>query len=113
MTTEIYLRGDIVWATNKNAVGNVQSSTRPYLIISNNQCNRHSPTITVIPLTSKTKHYLPTHYIIKINDKQNIVLVKQITCINKAEICGYMGTVEDSDLVEIERKIKIQLGIKE
>ena len=112
-----YLRGQVYWANNPFAHGSVQgfsSSTkgRPYLIISNNNCNKHSPTITVIPFTTKRKKYLPTHHALRINNILNVAMTEQITCIDKTDIGEYITTLSDKDLKIIEEKIKIQLGLK-
>lgn len=109
---QVYLRGDIVWSNNLDATGNIQSGRRPYLIISNNKCNQTSNILTAIPLTSKHKRYLPTHYTILLNGIENIVLTEQITCISQSNIVEYIDTIEDEDLKKVEEKIKIQLDLK-
>lgn len=108
----IYLRGDIVWAKTKTTQSSIQSGTRPYIIISNNKNNEYSTIYTAIPLTTKQKKYLPTHYNILINGKENTVLVEQITCISKNSVVGYIDTIEDEDLQKVEEKIKIQLDLR-
>lgn len=45
-------RGDIFIATLDPALGSEISKTRPVLIASNNQNNRFSATVTVLPITS-------------------------------------------------------------
>lgn len=107
-----YFRGDIVIATNGKAIGSIQGGTRPYLIISNNKCNQYSDIATAIPLTTKYKTKLPTHYIIHINNTPNLVLTEQITCISRSNIVDYVDTIEDEDLKAIETRVKIQLGLK-
>lgn len=105
-------RGDVVWATNPLASGHIQKKPRPYLIISNNKCNEHANIVLGIPLTTKIKKNLPTHYKIILNNKVNTVLVEQIVCLNKTDIEKYIDTVNDYDLKQIEEKIKIQLALK-
>ena len=107
-----YFRGDIVMAVNGNAEGSIQGGTRPYLIISNNKCNQYSDIATAIPLTSKYKKDMPTHYELLINGVKNTVLAEQITCISRSNIVDYVDTIEDEDLKAIETRIKIQLGLK-
>lgn len=66
--------------------GSLQSGTRPVIIVSNNLANKHSPVVTVIPLTSQlSKKKLPTHTIVDECglDKKSIVLAEQIMSINK------------------------------
>lgn len=107
------LRGDIVWANNYLADGNIQKNMRPYLVISNNKCNEFSNVILAIPLTTRAKKNIPTHYKIKINNKLNTILAEQIVCLNKEDIKGYIDTIDDYDLKQVENKIKIQLDLKE
>ena len=107
-----YFKGDIVIATNGNATKHIQGGTRPYLIVSNNQCNQYSDIATAIPLTTKEKNNLPTHYSLFINGRRNTILAEQITCISRSNIVEYVYTLDDNDLNEVEKRIKIQLGLK-
>ena len=63
----IIKRGDIFYATLNPVIGSERGGTRPVLTISNNTGNRHSPTIIVAPITSRThtKAKLPTHTEVK------------------------------------------------
>ena len=47
-------RGDIYFAALDPTLGNEIKKTRPVLIVSNNQNNFASGTITIVPLTSNT-----------------------------------------------------------
>ncbi len=64
----IIKRGDIFYATLNPVIGSEQGGTRPVLTISNNTGNRHSPTIIVAPITSRThtENNFPTHTEVKI-----------------------------------------------
>ncbi len=107
------MRGDIIWATNTNAKGRTQNNTRPYVVISNNKANKFSSVITAIPLTTKKKKALPTHYVFKMNDKINVALAEQIVNLNKDDILDIETTLDDYDLAEIEKRVKIQLDLGE
>lgn len=111
MENKIY-RGDIVWAKNVNAKGHIQNKGRPYVVISNNKNNEFSTTILAVPLTTKRKKNLPTHYNIMLKGKKNTILAEQIICLNKTDIGDYIDTVSDYDLQQIEERIKIQLDLK-
>lgn len=104
-------RGDIVWSTRVEAFGSEQDGKRPYLIVSNNTNNRYSPILTCVPLTSKSKKDLPTHYKIKIGDVENTVLCEQITAISKKDICGFARRVTTDEMKNIEKCIQIQLAL--
>ena len=58
-----FKRGDIYYANLNPVIGSEQGGIRPVLIISNNTGNRHSPTVIIAPITSRThtKAKLPTH----------------------------------------------------
>lgn len=106
-------RGDIVIAENTYASGSIQHGARPYLIISNDNCNKFSSVVTAVPLTTKKiRNNLMTHYNIKINGVDNCVLCEQVTSINKYAIYDYICTLDEKSLSAIENKIKIQLGMK-
>ena len=46
--------------------GSLQEGRSPILIISNDLANKHSPVVTIVPLTSKLrKNPLPTHVLIE------------------------------------------------
>lgn len=112
-----YKRGDIVWGRNSHARYSVQGggrhgNSRPYLIISNNYCNENSPTVTAVPFTTAKKEFTLTHHKIKLMRNDNIILVEQITCIDKRDLGTYITTIDNKDLEIIEEKIKIQLGLK-
>ena len=110
--TVIYNRGDIVLVNNENAIDNIQSGVRPYLIVSNDKCNAYSNILTVIPMTTKEKTPIPTHYEILINGVQNTFLAEQITCISKKSVIGYLDSISTKDLRNIEKRIMAQLGLQ-
>ena len=56
-------RGDIFLADLGESIGSVQRGERPVLVVQNNKGNKYSPTVTVIPITTKihkSKEF-PTH----------------------------------------------------
>ena len=59
-----YLRGDMYYANLGRGIGSEQEGYRPVVIIQNNVGNKHSPTVIIASITSKTgvKAKLPTHY---------------------------------------------------
>ena len=54
-------RGDIYYAELNPVIGSEQGGTRPVLIISNDIGNKHSPTVIIAPITSRT-HKSETAY---------------------------------------------------
>lgn len=67
---QTYLRGDMYYADLGQGIGSEQEGYRPVVIIQNNVGNKHSPTVIIASVTSKTdaKPKLPTHYYINAED---------------------------------------------
>lgn len=109
-------RGDIWMADLRiGAVGSEQGKIRPVLVVQNNIGNKHSPTVTVVPLTSRTKNNLPTHVIL--NEpclaSRSIALVEQIRTIDKSRLIRYIGRISESIMNQINEAIAIQVGLKD
>ena len=60
------LRGNIYLANLGENIGSVQRGERPVVIVQNNKGNKYSPTITVIPVTTKIHRSkgFPTHVLL-------------------------------------------------
>jgi len=98
---DTYKIGDIVWARFKGE-NHIQKGVRPAVIIQNDVGNRYSPTIQVVPMTSKmTKVDLPTHVIIPANvgrlKKESIAQCEGQRPINKTDI----GRLPDEYMAKI------------
>lgn len=107
--TEIKL-GDIYFAKLPNkdkAQHGIQSGVRPVVVISNNKGNKFSPTVIVVPLTSKIKKInMSTHCIITANENNglkcnSVALGECITTITKTDLLQKIGelTVNEVNLV--------------
>lgn len=120
-----FVRGDVVWIEDDSdnlQKNSIQAKSRPYLVIGNDLSNLHSPTITVIPLTTKCKNNLPTHcivYLLHYNKKThkcdtpvlNVVLCEQITAIAKNQVKRVIQHITEEEMKEVEKCVKIQLNL--
>ena len=95
---------------------NVQGGPRPVLIVSNEQNNAFSNTVTVLPLTSKMKRpEMPTHTWLRKDDLggdcyASMVLAEQITTIDKKCLSRCMGFVSNAEkMKEIEKSMQVQI----
>ncbi|MCM1159337.1 MAG: type II toxin-antitoxin system PemK/MazF family toxin [Clostridium sp.] len=111
-------RGDIIIVDLGQHETSVQSGIRPCVVISNNRANRHSPVITVVPLTSKIrkKQYLPTHVFLNGYrntgmDRHGLALCEQITSVAFSDILEVAGRVSGRKLAEIGNAVKVQCGL--
>lgn len=114
--SKIVRRGDI-WVADLRigAVGSEQGKIRPVLVVQNNIGNKHSPTVTVVPLTSRTKNNLPTHVILNepCLPSRSIALAEQIRTIDKSRLIRRIGRISESIMNQINEAIAIQVGLKD
>lgn len=109
-------KGDIYMAALPDDTdGSLQSGTRPVIIVSNNLANKHSPVITVIPMTAQiSKKKLPTHAVIENCglEKKSIVLAEQIMSINKKSLGRKMGSIAETVYEsEVKKAMRVQLSL--
>lgn len=108
--------GDIFYANLDPVVGSEQDGIRPVIIMQNNVGNKYSPTVVIIPITSKiVKHSLPTHVLLKETkglSKLSIALVEQIRTLDKKRLMNKITTISEKDLNEIKKAIKKNLNIR-
>lgn len=108
--------GDIFMAElPEDTEGSIQAGERPVIVVSNNLCNRFSPVINVLPITSsRTKAELPVHVSIEGCGlwESGIVLAEQITSINKWSLLEKMGSIRQTRYERgVREAIEIQLNL--
>jgi|WetSurMetagenome_2_1015567.scaffolds.fasta_scaffold20480_4 mRNA interferase MazF len=106
------LQGDIFLADFGEGIGSEQSNVRPCVIMSNNINNKHSPTITVVPITSKLRNQ-PTRANINNNClyRESQAAAEQIRTIDKKRLLKFMGELDKITLKKIKEAIKTQMDI--
>ncbi len=111
-----YLRGDIYLADLGQGMGSEQLGNRPVLIVQNNIGNKHSPTVIVAPITSRTKQRgkQPTHYFLNAEfglASPSVVLLEQLRTIDKQRLSGYIGHLDDSRIQELNKALAVSVGL--
>ncbi len=94
--------------------GSVQCGYRPVLIIQNNTGNRYSPTVEIVPITSKkeNKWYIPTHVRVGQNKHvlpDSVILCEQIQTIDKSQLGKRMGTLKRRKLLEVNVALAVSV----
>lgn len=112
----IIKRGDIYYAELNPVIGSEQGGTRPVLIISNDIGNRHSPTVIVAAITSKTqsKAKLPTHASAREYEgleRNSIVLLEQIRTIDKQRLERYVGAMPTEIMARVDKALAISIDL--
>ena len=115
----LFNRGSIFWCNlsknSNNNRTNIQRGIRPVIVISNNIGNNYSPTITVIPLTTKTKHPLPTHVFLEgknVLSTPSVALCEQIITIDKLQIGNKLGELSADELRAVNKSLAIALSLE-
>lgn len=110
------LRGDIYYADLDPTVGSEQGGVRPVLVLQNNVGNRHSPTLIVAAITSRTgKPRLPTH--VPIGGvlcglyRDSVVLLEQVRTIDRSRLREYLGPLGPHDMETVDEALEISVGL--
>src|SRR3989304_3346472 len=90
-----------VYLTNLDpTVGSEIQKTRPCLIISPDEMNRHIRTVIVAPMTTAGKKY-PTRVTCKFKKKKGQIVLDQIRTIDKIRLMKKLGTIDPETQLEV------------
>lgn len=105
-------RGQVWWwncpAHNRK---HIQEGRRPVVIVSNDTCNKASPVVTVVPLTTSVKRPYPQQVPLIFQEHISIAIADQITSVPVSELENYVCTLCDFQVDQIDRAIAVQLGL--
>ena len=90
-----------VYLINLNpTVGSEIQKTRPCLIISPDEMNRHIRTVIVAPMTTAGKDY-PTRISCKFKKKKGQIVLDQIRTIDKTRLIKKLGSINPETQAEV------------
>lgn len=108
-------RGYIYFVDFDETIGSVQSGLRPVVVIQNNIGNKHSTTLIVATITSKSKkkREMPTHIVVNVDGlaKESIIQLEQITTVDKQQILEFVGEIPIEIMEQVDKAIKISLAL--
>jgi mRNA interferase MazF len=93
-------RFDVFLVNLDPTVGSEIRKTRPCLIISPDEMNRHIRTVIVAPMTSAGKVY-PSRVRCEFQGKKGQVVLDQIRTIDKSRLVNKIGTVDPQVQAEV------------
>jgi mRNA interferase MazF len=79
--------------------------TRPFLIISPNEMNKHLQTIVVAPMTTSSKPY-PTRVEVKHNKTKGWVVIDQIRTVDRTRILKTFDFLSEHEISRIKAVIQ-------
>jgi len=80
--------------------GSEIKKTRPCLIVSPDEMNRHIRTVIVAPMTTAGKPY-PTRVPCKFKNKEGQIVLDQIRTIDKTRLVKKLGTIDSKTQSEV------------
>ena len=108
-------RGDIFSANLDPVIGSEQGNIRPVLVVQNDKGNHYSPTIVIVPITSKPgKNLLPTHVTIPKHcglTADSLALTEQIRTVDRSRLYEYIGRIDYRVQEIIDKALAISIGI--
>ena len=81
-------------------VGSEIQKTRPCLIISPDEMNRHIRTVIVAPMTTAGKEY-PTRISCTFKKKRSHIVLDQLRTIDKSRLIRRLGTIDPNTQLEV------------
>jgi mRNA interferase MazF len=93
-------RFDVYLINLDPTIGTEIHKTRPCLIISPDEMNRHIRTVIVAPMTTAGKKY-PTRVNCQFENKKGQIVLDQIRTIDKARLLKKLGTIDPEIQLEV------------
>lgn len=104
-------RGEVWWVAFDPSLGGEIKKTRPAVVVSNDNANRHLNRVQVVPLTSNVDKLYPAEAYVTIKGKMSKAMADQLTTAAKRRLQNKIGRLDPKDLDAVERAIKVQLGL--
>ena len=86
-------------------IGSEIKKTRPCVIISPDEMNRHLRTVVIAPMTTSSKNY-PTRVEIKHDNKIGWVVLDQVRTVDKQRVLKGLGKLSRPEVKEVKAVIK-------
>ena len=99
-----------IWLVNLDSTqGPEIRKTRPCVVISPDQVNRHVRTVIVAPMTSRRRRY-PTRVDLTFQKKKGQVVLDQIRTVDKSRLIKRLGRLPDSRAKEVSDVLVAMFG---
>jgi mRNA interferase MazF len=96
------------WINLDPTTGNEVNKTRPCVIISPDEMNKHLLTVIIAPLTRTLKIY-PSRVLCDINGNKSSVMLDQIRTVDQTRIGNVLGKLNAKEIAEVKSVINQML----
>jgi mRNA interferase MazF len=100
-----YYQYQIVIVNLDPTMGSEVKKTRPCLIVSPDEMNRHLLTITICPITSQSRQY-PTRIEFDLEGEINWIMIDQIRTIDKSRVIKIIDSLDDETILKVKDVIQ-------
>ncbi len=97
-------RFDVFLVSLDPTVGAEIKKTRPCVVISPDEMNRHISTVVVAPLTSKGNDY-PSRVRLTFRGKRGQVVLDQVRTVDKARLVKRLGTLTETTAKAVSQRL--------
>lgn len=98
-------RGDVFLVNLDPVIGSEVGKTRPAVVLQNEMANRTSPTVTVIPLSTKVERVFPFQVLIPAGEggltRESKALCEQIRTLSTKRLLQHLGSLPPERLEQI------------
>ena len=85
--------------------GSEIKKTRPCVVVSPDEMNRHLRTVVVAPMTTSPRTY-PTRVRLKHNQKTGYIVVDQLTTVDRKRVIKNLGKLSNPEIRKLKNVIK-------
>lgn len=96
---------DIVLINLDPTIGAEIKKTRPCVIISPDEMNKHLQTIIVAPMTSQSKSY-PTRVEVKHDNKKGWIVIDQLRAVDRMRIIKVLDKLNAKEIAKVKKLLQ-------
>ena len=114
MAEKLISRGEVYWINLPLSNGRELQDKHPGVVISNDEQNKYSPLITILPITSLKRSEKPYPFQVAsyLQGKKGVILVDQIRTIDRKRFGERVGEASEEMIERIEKALHLTLALK-